>query len=224
MSVGVEEPVSERRVAVTPRFSRVMQVLSKSFTWVCCKVWFRLRCHGGEHVPDSGPVLIVANHASFLDPVVVGLGVRRWVHFVARSSLARFEPMGWWMRHMETILIDRDAPSKQVLRDLVAALEGGRCVCLFPEGTRSADGSVGAFRGGVEFLARKTGSAVVPAGIEGTGRAFPRGARFPRPLPVVVRYGRPWTAAEVLAPGGLERLREEVVNLVERPEVGTGSP
>lgn len=180
-------------------------------------LWFRVRVEGRRHVPKSGPVLLVANHASYLDPPLVGICAGRFVRFLAQAGLAGFAPLRWWLRMVGVTLIDRSAPSKEALRLVSECLRDGDAVGMFPEGTRSKDGAVAEFRSGVEFLARRGKATVVPVGIQGAGRAYPRGALLPRPFKVVVRYGEPWTAEQVLAEGGLEALRRKVAELAGAP-------
>lgn len=191
--------------------------LSRVVVLGLCKVWFRLRVEGRQHVPATGPVLLVANHASYLDPPLIGITAGRFVRFLAQAGLAKFGPLRFWLRQVGVTLIDRAAPSKDALRLISDCLRGGDAVGVYPEGTRSRDGSVGAFRSGVEFLARRSNAVVVPVGIEGGNRAFPRGKLLPRPYRIVVRYGTPWTAEQVLAPGGLEALRRCVAGLARAP-------
>ena len=185
-----------------------------------------MRAVDAQYVPREGPVLLVANHTSYLDPPLLGVGITRVVRYLAQAGLARFGPLRWWLRKVGVSLIDRRAPSKDVLRYLSEALEQGSCVALFAEGTRSDDGSVGPFRSGVEFLVRRTGATVVPSGIDGAFRSFPRGRKWPRPVRCTVRYGAPWSPERVLQPGGVEALRAEVARLAgaplraERPRVG----
>lgn len=191
--------------------------VSKYLVLAFCRVYFRLRVEGRHLVPKQGPVLLVANHSSYTDPPLVGITSSRWVAFLAQVGLAKAGFMRWWLQQMGVTLIDRNAPSKESLRFLTQCLENGEAVGIFPEGTRSADGAVGPFRNGVEFLVRRTGCAVVPIGIDGAYRAFPRKAKLPRPRKLVVRYGSPWTAERVLAPGGVEALRAEVAALAHAP-------
>lgn len=191
--------------------------LSRVVVLGLCKVWFRLRVEGRQHVPASGPVLLVANHASYLDPPLIGITAGRFVRFLAQAGLAKFGPLRYWLRQVGVTLIDRSAPSKDALRLISDCLRGGDAVGVYPEGTRSRDGAVGPFRSGVEFLARRSNAVVVPVGIEGGSRAFPRGKLLPRPFRIVVRYGAPWTAEQVLAPGGLEALRRQVATLAQAP-------
>ena len=206
-------PRATRVIARSPFWWAASKALVLSF----CKLYFRLRVEGRHHVPKTGPLLLVANHASYVDPPLVGITAGRWVGFLAQAGLAKLGPLRWWLTQMGVTLIDRDAPSKEALRVIAECLGKGEAVGIFPEGTRSADGSVGPFRNGVEFLVRRTGATVVPIGLDGNFRAFPRKAILPRPRKLVVRYGAPMTAAEVLAPGGVERLRARVAELAHAP-------
>ena len=177
------------------------------------KLWFRLRTEGSEQVPESGPVLLVGNHASYLDPPLMGMGVGRQVNFLAQAGLAAFAPLRWWLRQVGVTLIDRNAPSKDAMRWVGARLKAGEVVGMFPEGTRSRDGQVQSFKSGVAFLVRRSKATVVPVGIDGAYRAFPRKAWFPWPKKVVVRVGEPWSWEQVLADGGVEALRRRVAEL-----------
>ena len=199
------------------RRSRLVYWLSRTLALGFFKVWNRLRTENRDAVPATGAVLLVANHASYLDPPLVGITCRREISFLAQSGLARLAPMRWWLAKMGVTLIDRRAPSKDALRLIADCLAAGEAVCLFPEGTRSPDGAVAEFRSGVEFLVRRTAAPVVPIGLEGAARAFPRGARFPRPVALVARYGEPWPAERVLAPGGMQALRARVAELARAP-------
>lgn len=206
-----------RSTAAGPRRSAFWWFLSKWSVRAFAKVWFRASYHGVGNVPRTGPVLLVANHASYIDPPLVGISAGRWVAFLAQAGLAKVKPLRWWMAQMGVTLVDRDQPSKEAIKLVAATLQRGECVGIFPEGTRTRDGSVGAFKSGVEFLVRRTGAAVVPVGLDGPSRAFPRGVWFPRPYRCTVRYGTPWPAEQVLAPGGVEALRAEVARLARLP-------
>lgn len=176
-------------------------------------VLFRLRVEGIEHIPLSGPVVLVPNHLSFLDPPVVGVYCPRAVRFVARSTLARNRLFGAWMRSVGVLLIDREAPARASLGRSIEALAAGQVLAVFPEGTRSRDGRLHEFKKGILKLLKETGATAVPTGIIGTFEAWPRHRKLPRPHRVLVRYGPPLSAAEVCAPGGLERLRQAVAAL-----------
>lgn len=211
-----QQPAQRPNVRIVQR-SAFWWWLSRTVVLAWCRVWHRLRAENVAGVPATGPVLLVANHASYLDPPLVGITCRRWVGFLAQAGLAKVGPLRWWLRQVGVTLIDRSAPSKDALRAVADCLAAGEAVGLFPEGTRSKDGAVAAFRNGVEFLVRRTGAPVVPIGLDGAFRAFPRGAWFPRPVKLVVRYGEVWPAEKVLAPGGVEALRARVAELARAP-------
>lgn len=205
------------RIVPQRQFNKFVYVVSRSLTQLLCLVLFRVRVEGGANVPRTGPVLLVANHCSYIDPPLLGIGAGRIVRFLAQSGLAKLGLMRWWLRAVGVTLIDRNAPSKDAMRLLADCLREGEVVGLFPEGTRSQDGAVQAFRSGVEFLARRGRAVVVPVGIQGSHLAYPRGVWLPRLHKVIVRYGKPWTTEELLADGGVERLRAQVAELARAP-------
>jgi len=212
--------LGSRLVTKAPRIVRRSAMIFAISRWllaVFCRTWHRLRIEGNGVLPANGPVLLVANHTSYLDPPVVGISSRRTVAFLAQAGLAKFAPLRWWLAQVGVTLIDREAPSTAALRLVADSLAAGEVVGLFPEGTRSRDGAVGAFRSGVEFLVRRSRAPVIPIGIDGGFRAFPRGAWFPRPRRIVVRYGEVWPPERVLAPGGVEALRAAVADLARAP-------
>jgi 1-acyl-sn-glycerol-3-phosphate acyltransferase len=157
---------------------------------VTLRTLFRARFAGAEHLPPRGGALIAANHQSYLDIPLVASATLRHVSFVARDTLAETRALGWLMRQCGAVLIRRGKPDRQALREMVAHLEAGDVVCVFPEGTRSPDGSVGAFRGGALLAARLARVPIVPVGVRGTFDAWPRGRR-PRLARVALSFGAP---------------------------------
>ncbi|GAB4160566.1 MAG: lysophospholipid acyltransferase family protein [Planctomycetota bacterium] len=199
------------------RRSPFLWALSKWIFLVFARLWLRVRIEGLENVPERGPVLLVANHSSYLDPPLVGVGLSRWVAYLAQAGLAKLRPMRWWLCKMGVTLIDRSAPSKDAIRLMAEILQQGGCVCVFPEGTRTSDGRIHEFKGGLRLLLLRSDAVVVPVGLDGPVRAFPRGAILPRPRRCVVRYGAPRTRDSVLREGGVESLREEIARLSNCP-------
>lgn len=168
----------------------------------CVKLWallyFRFEAVGTENIPATGGCVLTPNHASFLDPPLVGVGVRkRVVHFLARASLFRFPIMGWWYHRIGTIPIEQDKGDLAALRSALRALQGGKVVCLFPEGSRTPDGELQPAKGGVGFLIAKAKVPVVPVYLDGTFRAWPRGGKWIRPVKIKVIYGPPIPPAEL---------------------------
>lgn len=187
-----------------------------------CLLWFKLcyrwKLHGKENFPLTGAVLIVANHQSTLDSVVMGLAVgRRPVYSLARRSL--FKPvLSWLFRSLNGIPVDRGAADLAAMRRCVQVLRDGMGLMLFPEGTRTETGEVGAFRSGVMLMVKRGGpDAVVPLAISGSFAAWPRGRMLPRPFGrITARWGTPVPAAELLAMNeddALARLRDTVATM-----------
>lgn len=155
------------------------------------RVFLDLRIYNVERVPTSGPLVLVANHASFADPPLVGVGIRRATHFLARDSLFRQPLFGAWLRSVNSIPVDRDGGGAAGLRVVLDLLERGEMVLLFPEGTRSPDGHLLPARPGVGLIALRSGAPIVPVRLFGLFEAWGRHRRLPRPGRVIVKYGHP---------------------------------
>lgn len=153
--------------------------------------WLRFRAIGLENIPQEGPGLIIANHVSFLDPLLVGLSLTRPVSFVARDSLFRLPVVGWILRNTYVMPINRESAGTAVIRQTIERLNAGFLCGIFPEGTRSRDGEVGKFKPGFIALIRRSSVPIYPAALAGTGRALGRGAWFLKPVPVRAAFGKP---------------------------------
>ncbi|HET6324620.1 MAG TPA: lysophospholipid acyltransferase family protein [Planctomycetaceae bacterium] len=154
-------------------------------------VYFCFRARGLEHVPKQGPALFVANHQSFLDPVMVGIPLSRPLRFLARDTLFRQPLIGAFLRKVYTIPVNRDAASSTTIRTAASQLRQGFFIGIFPEGTRSTDGELGTLKPGFIALIRRADAPIIPVGVAGSGAAFPRGAWFFRPKKCRVVYGPP---------------------------------
>ncbi|MGA0060633.1 MAG: lysophospholipid acyltransferase family protein [Planctomycetota bacterium] len=189
----------------------------------------RKRTLGRENIPATGGVLLVANHASYLDPPIVGCGLRRPVHFLARSTLGKVGLAHRYLSALGVIFVDRDGSPREGLEGAVAALRAGKVVCIFPEGTRSPDGQVAPFKRGALLVLKRAPVPVIPVGIEGSFAALGRGRGFPRPARITIRYGEPMSAAAVMDRGGIETLEARVAALAGEPRArlapqGAASP
>ena len=161
-------------------------------------VWFRVSRTGREHIPARGPVILAANHRSFLDPFVIGICLRRPVYFVAKKQLFGNRLIGWFLNCLGAFPVRRGESDEQTMETARIVLERGGVVVIFPEGTRIRNGSLGRARRGVGRLALETGAPVVPIAITGSERAR-RGWRI-RPVKVRIRCGRPLTFPRVESP------------------------
>jgi len=145
------------------------------------KLCYRYRATGVERVPFSGPCIFISNHQSLLDPVINGCAViDRQFTAIARAGLFKFKPFAWLMRSYGVIALKEDGGDAGAFRAALSELREGRTILIYPEGTRSPDGSLQPFRPGVALLIRRAKVPVVPMGIEGATEVWPRGQRFPR--------------------------------------------
>ncbi len=167
------------------------------------KLFFRLRVRGREHIPPRGGVLIAANHMSYLDIPFLGCVMRRRADFVGRDDLFRLPVLGWLYRLMGGIPVRRRGVGREWLAEATRRLRAGRVVVIYPEGTRGPGGH--RFlepKPGIGMLIAQAGAPVVPALIEGTDKALPRGAWWPRLAAVTVTFGAPMDFRAAVAQGG----------------------
>jgi len=150
---------------------------------------FRLEARGTEHVPRQGPVLLVANHSSFLDPPLVGGVTPRPMSFMAKAELFRVPLLGALIRRLNARPVRREGADAGALRTALRILQDGGVLLMFPEGTRGPEGTLRDPKPGAAMLAVMSGAPVVPVFVEGSGRAWPRGRRLPRPAKVTVTFG-----------------------------------
>ena len=141
-----------------------------------------LRVTGRENIPDRGAAMMVSNHLSHLDVLVLGILLRRPLNYVARSSLFFF-PLGPFIRSCGAFPIQRDGIGAQGLKETLRRLKAGGIVALFPEGTRTPDGELAELKAGIAMLAAKAKVPILPAAIAGTFEAWPRTRPFPSPPP-----------------------------------------
>lgn len=164
-------------------------------TWIAARtyyaLWHRWRVFNPERVPSTGPVILAANHASFLDPPLIGSGLRRPINYLTRDTLFRFPGFGAYLRALHCVPVDRDGAGAAGLRAILDRLLNGGAIILFPEGTRTSDGSLKPARSGVGLTVIKSDAPVVPVRVFGTFEAWSRHQKFPRPRRVMVKYGEP---------------------------------
>jgi 1-acyl-sn-glycerol-3-phosphate acyltransferase len=151
---------------------------------------FSLRISGTRNVPKTGPVLFIANHQSFLDPVLVGLAVRRHISYLARKTLFQHPAFAWLIRMLNAVPIDQEGLGIEGLRTILALLQAGRAVIVYPEGERTADGAIHALQPGIQLLIKKTRAPIVPVGIAGAFEAWPRSRKLPRLAPLFLPPSR----------------------------------
>jgi 1-acyl-sn-glycerol-3-phosphate acyltransferase len=143
-----------------------------------------LRTEGRQHIPATGPVLLIANHQSFFDPVLVGLSTRRHLRYLARKTLFGNPVFGWLIRMLNAVPIDQDGVGKEGIKTVLEQLRGGQAVVVYPEGNRSDDGSLQPLKPGIQLLIKRTEAPIVPVGIAGAYEAWSRWRKYPMPAPL----------------------------------------
>jgi 1-acyl-sn-glycerol-3-phosphate acyltransferase len=171
-------------------------------------VW-RIRVFGRQNVPSNGGVLVVWNHQSHLDPILVGLACDRRLNFVARDTMFGFPPFRWLISSLDAIPIDREGIGLGGLKESLRRLKAGEMLAIFPEGTRTRDGEVGEMKPGFLALARRAKVPLLPVGLDGSFDSWPRRSLFPWPAIVHVCVGQPLSAEEMSHLGD-EKLLAEV--------------
>ena len=152
------------------------------------KVLFRAEIIGRENMPKEGAVILAANHMSNWDPPFVATFLSRPVSYMAKVELFKNPVFGRAITACHAFPIKRGAADRGAIKAAMQVLKQGRCLGLFPEGTRSRTGKMRKAEAGVGLIASMTGAPVVPAAIIGTDHIFANGGYFPK---LKVIYGEP---------------------------------
>ena len=172
----------------------MLYAILKPIAVALMRLLFRLEVVDPGLVPATGPVLIVSNHVSVLDPPLVGGAAPRPLFFMAKEELFRIPLFGRLIRSLNARPVRRDGSDMRALKASLALLEEGRALLVFPEGTRGEEGQPPReFKPGVGMLAVMSGAPVVPVYVSGSGAALPRGRALPRLARVRVTFGPPLT-------------------------------
>jgi 1-acyl-sn-glycerol-3-phosphate acyltransferase len=151
-----------------------------------------LTAHGLEHVPDSGPFLLMPNHLSMVDPFLVQSVCPRVIHAMTKSTQFSRASMRWLLPRLGAFPVRRYRVDPQAVRTLLRLLERGEGACVYPEGERSWDGRLQPFRKGALRVALRAGVPIVPVGIRGSFEVWPRWLKRPRfGGTISVHFGEP---------------------------------
>jgi 1-acyl-sn-glycerol-3-phosphate acyltransferase len=202
-------------------YAQVPEFLLRLLAWILVRGIYRLRVQGLEHIPRTGPALLICNHVSFVDPLAVSAAVRRPIRFIMDHAIFRIPVMSVVFRGMKAIPVapEREQPEvyERAFQAAAAELRAGHLVCIFPEGGLTPDGELRTFRAGMMRILRETPVPVVPMALSGLwGSMFSRFSRtvwqrLPRRLfaHVHLRIGTPIQPAAA----GLDDMRERVLEL-----------
>ena len=210
------EPARPAQGGDTP-FDRVLYRVLRQLILAFARTFWRLRIEGAENLPSSGPYVVAPVHRSNIDTPLIALITPRRLRFMGKDSLWKsaitarlFSALGGFPVHRGTA--DRDA-----LRRCIEVIEGGEPLVLFPEGTRQSGPLVHDLFEGAAYVASRTGVPVVPVGIGGSEAAMPKGAKWLRPVKIVIVVGRPIAPPPRRGEGGTKRAsRRAVRELTDR--------
>ena len=180
-----------------------------------CHIAFGLRVEGMHHVPKTGPALLIANHQSFIDPVLIGVAAHRRLSYLARKTLFKHRLLARLLTSFNVVPVDQEGFAREGLVTVIKLLHQGRAVLLFPEGERSWKGNVQELRPGVHLLIKKTKAPIVPVGVAGAYESWPRTRALPTLSPVFWPAGKGRMAVSIGKPldgaALAEMPREEVL-------------
>jgi 1-acyl-sn-glycerol-3-phosphate acyltransferase len=160
--------------------------------YIVAKPLFRYRAIGTKHIPRKGSGIIASNHASYLDPIFVGLGIRRRINYLAKKELFSKRLTRYFLRNLLRALpIDRERMDRNTLREIYNLLKTNELVLMFPEGTRTFDGKLNQAKMGIGMIAYNTKVPVIPVYIHGSYTILSRKAKSIRFKNCSVYYGPP---------------------------------
>lgn len=172
-----------------------MSTIVYGILWILCRslsrLFLRYRTNGTEYIPQKGGVLIAANHASYTDIPLLGCGVSRRLFYLGRANLFPNPVVNWILRWLGWIPLKPERWDRKAFQQAIDLLNAGKAVVIFPEGTRTLDGSLQPGKPGIGMIVAEAQCPVIPAYLDGTFHVLPMGASWLRPHPVSVRFGQP---------------------------------
>jgi 1-acyl-sn-glycerol-3-phosphate acyltransferase len=176
-----------------PRSKPLVRRVVRAVLGVYMRLYHRLELQGAEHLPASGPALVVINHASLLDvPALMVLDPYPDTATIAKASLFKVPVISWLLRQWGAIPVERQGRDSTGVRALLSVLRNGQVLAVAAEGRRTRSGRLEPINAVLAKIAVSAGVPVVPVGMAGSFNALPPGAFVPRPVKLVVRVGRPF--------------------------------
>jgi 1-acyl-sn-glycerol-3-phosphate acyltransferase len=176
-------------------FYRLAQRITASFFGAFGK----LESQGSEHIPRKGGVLLVSNHLSYIDPPLIGTVATRGIYYMTRDDVFRIPGLNKLIMALNAFPVRRGAADRTALRHTLSLLNSGKVVLIFPEGTRSVDGTLGKAHAGVSFIVHRAKVPTIPVFLEGIERMMPHNAKCFYPAKLSVTFGPSIDFAEVRA-------------------------
>ena len=182
------------------------------------RLFFRFRVIHRDRMIQTGPVILAMNHQSYLDPPLAGTTCDRAIYFLARRTLLDVPLLGWVLPKLNVIPVNQEGVDRSAIKAVIRVLQAGNGVLVFPEGSRTPDGTLQPAEPGMGLVIAKTLAPVVPMRIFGAREALPRSGGRLRFVPITVVIGEPifFTAADI-QPGGKDlyaRLSNRVMEAI----------
>jgi 1-acyl-sn-glycerol-3-phosphate acyltransferase len=175
----------------TPRWELLAYAVVQAIVTAFCRLFWRTRIEGTEHLPPTGPYVLAPVHRSNIDTLVVAGVTKRRLRYMGKSSLWKVKPAGRLFSALGAFPVNRGTVDRDALRRCIEVVEGGEPLVIFPEGTRQSGPVVQPLFEGAAYVAARTGVPIVPVGIGGSEGAMPKGSKMIRPVRVHVVVGEP---------------------------------
>ena len=185
--------LSQKDTWLRRTWHRIGQIFSVGFL----SLLYRMKVYGKENVPKDGPLLVVSNHQSFFDPMFCQTWIRRPFYFIPRDTLLQNRFWGRLIASFCVIPIRKGQADIAAMKTIIEFLKQGKAVCLYPEGTRTPDGRIGAVKPGFGLMSRRSGAPVLPMVIDGVFECWPRTQKYPKLGRIAVLYGKPFSAEHI---------------------------
>lgn len=170
---------------------RLLVIFIRLVAYFYFKIFHGIKFYGAENVPKNGPVLLVANHVSFYDPIVIGIGQKRWIKFMTLDVYFRVPILRTVIKLCGAFPVNQSKVDKKTFKEAIDTLKRGDILGIFPEGGRSPDGQVQEAKPGIALIAVRAKATIVPVTITGAYEAWPRSRMFPLPKRICVYYHKP---------------------------------
>jgi len=167
--------------------------IARAIAWVILKIFWQMKVEGFENIPKECAVIIASNHVSYLDPAVLAASLNRKIYFITKKEVFKNGFVSFILKNLNAISVDRGNADILAFKKAINILREEKVLGIFPEGTRSSNGELQELKLGTIKIAMKTGVPILPVGIIGTHKIYPRGIKFPILFKhkIIVKYGAP---------------------------------